>query len=135
MPTDVFDPLKPPAVTPPAVDLTVLRQNLTAEAVADAVTRGYRGVVEVHNALMAQLWANPLTLTPIEAAAAIGGRGAALLALAGKVQEIAALIASQTGRDPMADLTAPTAGWAMAPGEDGTLVLTPPPPADEPPQS
>ena len=130
MPIDVLDSLKPPAdATPPAVDLTALRQDLTAEAVADAVARGYRGVVEVHNALMAQLWANPLTLTPTEAAAAMGGRGAALLMLAGKVREIAALIAGQTGRDPTADLTAPTAGWTMATGTDGSLVLTPP--ADE----
>ena len=129
MPIDVLDPLKPPAVTPPpAVDLTVLRQTKTAEAVADAVARGYRGVVATHNELMAQLWANPLALTPTQAAAAMGTRGAALLMLAGKVREIAALIASQTGRDPTADLTAPTPGWAMAPGEDGSLALTPPPP-------
>ena len=125
MPIDVFDPLKPPVTALPT-DVTEARQLKTAEAVAGTVSRGYRGVVDVHNVLMRHLWANPLGLTPIEAAAAIGSRGAALLALAGKVQEIAALIAAQTGRDPMADLTAPTAGWTMAPGEDGTLVLTPP---------
>ena len=125
MPIDVFDPLKPPATAPPT-DVTEARKSKTAEAVALVVGRGYRGVVDVHNVLMRHLWANPLGLTPPQAAAAIGVRGAALMALAGKVQEIAGLIASQTGRDPMADLTAPPAGWTMAPGEDGTLVLTPP---------
>ena len=125
MPLDVLDPLKPPATAPPT-DVTEARQLKTAESVAVTVSRGYRGVVDCHNSLMRWLWSNPLGLTPQQAAAAIGNRGAALLALAGKVQEIAALIASQTGRDPMADLIAPPAGWTMAPGEDGTLVLTPP---------
>lgn len=125
MPIDVFDPLKPPATALPT-DVTEARQAKTAEAVALAVSRGYRGVIDVHNGLMRHLWTNPLGLTPLQAAAAIGTRGAALYQLAQQVQQIAGLIAQQTGRDPMLDLTAPPAGWTMAGAEDGTLVLTPP---------
>jgi hypothetical protein len=84
---------------------------------------GYQGAVTA----LSSAEANADQLTPQEAAAAMGNRGAALLMLAGKVQEIAALIAAQTGRDPMLDLTAPPEGWTLAGAEDGTLILTPPP--------
>jgi len=111
-------PLLPPPTDQASVPLET-RKARTAQRLEMALAQSYRDSVRVQKDGIAQVWKNPLGLTPQEVFYSVGTNAGAMLAAHGALTTCIIIAATAAGVAP--DIALPTHAFTV--NEDGTVTV------------